>query len=1297
MKITTIADYIRHLTLGFVCANLALLSAYPKYVQADIAQVPLFITTGVEPNIVITWDDSVSMLASILVPGTRSGYYYWDTETASFAQDGVLHATPFENDFGTIIGSGEAVSLGDGLTLGIGNRTFDFDDGVINILPVDDDDDDGDTDPNISYLANNAGGTVNCAIPVQFACESAIAPFPQFAFARSAEHNRLWFNPEIDYVPYTSTNTHVFTDINPTAAPTDPTYGLSQVVTQLPGDLEYWDLTAYQQTTGVGGEFEVQKNMVIPSGTRMYDADSDSWITTTSNITVSETDNYAIRYFPATFYSTSSSLPSALGYTASAVLDGYDPFGSKNLYRYEIKPENFANSANYAAMIQNFANWFSYYRTRHGAARAGFSVAFGAIEDVRMDILPLNGDDPSGLDFDTRPLNMRSLSSADDKARLFDEMFTYAHNWGGTPNLAAHKHVGEQFQRTDADAPITHECQKNFVITFTDGYSTDFSINENDEIRVSLVTTPDMESPINTNGVDDYDSSSQALYTQFGAGSAPYKDNYGSTMADWAMYYYANNLRPDLPAGKVPVIKACKDGTAAPDQDCNTNLHLVTHVLTLNGQGDIFGVDIAATNDPYNNPPTWPKPDYSPRAMDDMFHATINSRGNMFDAHSPEEVTLAFENVLAEVLEDTTSATAVAASSYTLRSDAFIFQALFNSGDWSGDVIALPINSDGSLGSRDWSAADKLANKAANDRVILSYDPTTEQGIALRWNNLDSSQQQLLNVDPITGIGDTNGAARLAYLRGDQSQEEDNGGPFRNRSTVLGDIIHSTPNFVGPPAFPYPESLESASYSSFKLAHANRAPMLLVGANDGMLHIFKATANNQGGGEELLAYAPNLVFDKLNKLTNPDYVHQFYVNGPPTVIDAVLDDNQWHTVAVGSLGAGGKGYYALDITNANNAAETAAASTVLWEFTDPDLGYTIGQASVVKLPSGEWAAVFGNGYGSTNHQASLYVVDLASGDLISKFDTGVGDADNPNGLTSPVVVDINRDYIADYVYAGDLHGNLWKFDFSSQEVLFEAADNATTPNPQPITVLPAVGLNPHGDGQMIYFGTGKYFELEDNDVSAPKLQSFYAVIDDNTPPLAPMDRDDLLQQTIDIQASFTFPGAAAVDERTFDVRVTSDYALSPLMHKGWYLDLVPPSGVLEGERVINNPVLKDGKVIFTTTIPSNNPCDFGGSGWLMEFDAQDGGPLAQSPFDLNADGVIDETDLYNSGNLIQAIGGKQSKVGLPQTPTIVDAGRVEYKYVSGSTTTSGDGSSIEVTRESSEYNELKRLYWMQLQ
>lgn len=649
-----------------------------------------------------------------------------------------------------------------------------------------------------------------------------------------------------------------------------------------------------------------------------------------------------------------------------------------------------------------------------------------------------------------------------------------------------------------------------------------------------------------------------------------------------------------------------------------------------------------------------------------------------------------------KILERSGSFSSAALSSGFLSTDTKIYQAIFTTGSWKGQLLAFDIdqntgeiltNGGGPKGSL-WDAGTILNGMNwKTGRQVITYKPSNGTGIKFfipsdpdnpSDTELDPEQINALKINPQTFTTDNKWKKRIRWLRGHTKNEKANGGPFRDRDSILGDMIDSNPLLVAAPSFqyfPFTDGPES-DYNAFKVAQANRTPVVYVGANDGMLHAFNANT-----GVELLAYIPSKVYDNITQLTNPNYSHRYYVDGSPNAVD-VYYGGGWHTILVGGLGAGGQGFYALDVTNPSNFSEGNAANIVKWEFTDlddNDLGLTYSRPSIVRLANEKWAAVFGNGYNNTasdgnvssTGNAVLFIVDIETGTLIKKFDTEVGMAEDPlalgrpNGLATPSVIDVNGDSVADYIYVGDLFGNLWKIDVQAANPsqwgfahkqgntpvpLFVAKDAAN--NPQPITgTITASRIGGGLNQYQIYFGTGKYFETGDN--LDQSIQSFYAIRDDGS---STVGRNDLLEQTI-----ISEPG---------DFRITSNNPFIANSHKGWYLDLVV-GGLPVGERVISDPIYRQGKIIFTTIVPDSDPCEYGGTSWLMELDALGGSRLPFTPFDINNDGQFNNNDLVdytdNEGNTQQEVAsGMKSTVGLVSTPVILNAGNKEYKYMPGS-------------------------------
>ncbi len=686
-----------------------------------------------------------------------------------------------------------------------------------------------------------------------------------------------------------------------------------------------------------------------------------------------------------------------------------------------------------------------------------------------------------------------------------------------------------------------------------------------------------------------------------------------------------------------------------------------------------------------------------------------------FQVNNPAALGPALANVL-NTVAGVSSTASVVANSVALQTGTYIYQARFDSADWSGDLVAFPLNLNGSVMQAAWQAREMInTQNPSSERVVLTYNPeeNTDMGVAFRWDSLSDAQQSVLRSNPQTAAEETEetGQQRLNYLRGSHAEELQNGGVFRNREYVMGDIVNSEPAYVGAPPFFYPSSLDGggSTYDSFKSTHENRQPVLYVGGNDGMLHGVETAT-----GTEVMAYVPRSVYANLNQLTSVGYQesHRYFVDGSPTVGDAYLSGSGWRTVLVEGLRAGGKGLFALDVTNPVLFAENQAASLVLWDITVEDedfadLGYSYSRAAIVRLPDenndGKWVAIFGNGYGSASGNAVLYVVDLKTGERLARVEAHGGPG---NGLSSVAPVDVDGDFQVDYVYAGDLLGNIWRFEpetgnnASGWDVSFTQGNSATplfhatdvNGNALPITTRPEVGRHPNG-GYMVYFGTGKYFEIGDNTVHASPVNSFFGVWDkdDGTDEIQP---EHLQTQVVTGQ----------VAAHGYDLRLISKNLLvwhtgnglpsgDPVTsHMGWKLAL-PDSGEMQ----VTDSILHAERVIFTSLVPSDAACDFGGTGWLMEVDALSGGPAEDVVFDLNGDKLFDDDDLITvtddqGTETIVVPAGKKSEVGIIQKPVIMSAGSVEYKYASGS-----NQAQIEITVENPNDSDLGRQSWIQLQ
>jgi type IV pilus assembly protein PilY1 len=346
------------------------------------------------------------------------------------------------------------------------------------------------------------------------------------------------------------------------------------------------------------------------------------------------------------------------------------------------------------------------------------------------------------------------------------------------------------------------------------------------------------------------------------------------------------------------------------------------------------------------------------------------------------------------------------------------------------------------------------------------------------------------------------------------------------------------------------------------------------------------------------------------------------------------------------------------------------------------IGYTTPKPSLVLLNNGKWAAVISNGYESASGTAMLFLIDLSNGELIRAIDTEVGSSDLPNGLSSPIAVDTNNDRTADAVYAGDLQGNLWKFDLSStnSDNWTVAYEDGNTPKPlfttcetnevpctkhQTITAKPEVGYHPAG-GYMVYFGTGKYVDVSDNVMSAsPDIHTLYGIRDNG---VAITNLTSLVEQTI-LQESIV-PDTG----NDLRARITSNHAVDFTTQNGWYMRLIAPNNTKQGERIIARTLLRNDRLIITTLIPPQNSCTWGGSSWITEINALDGTPLDFPPIDINDDLQFTDADKVDYQGNLQVISAiKKISLGMVlSTPEIITHTVLsEGKYLNGTLGTIG--------------------------
>ncbi|THB75597.1 MAG: hypothetical protein D6B28_00090 [Gammaproteobacteria bacterium] len=1051
---------------------------------------------------------------------------------------------------------------------------------------------------------------------------------------RNHNYNVLYYNPEITYNPWAGADAAgnpMFSNADPAAAyndvanPGDGTINLTQ------------DITYVYERTGWGWWGTYISDTFYPA--RYY-----TWTDTDGDGEVEDSDTHDVVEIKA---------------AVATYTGGIDRSDCAS-----------APTCTYAEEIQNFANWYQFYRKREYVAKA----AMGNI--IQSNTSSFMG---MGVFNDGHLVDVVDMSVAATKIPFLEYTYDFECQMASTPGRYAMRETGRYFEGTDGfTSPILSaanggSCQQNFNIFLTDGFWNG-----------------------NSPGVGDTDGDNDTEYD-----GGVYAHTSQNTLADVAMHYYERDLSAlsDL----VPT---------TPGVDEADHQHLVTYGVAFGVKGSLD----PETQDPSDPGFAWTDPtvDGSPDSykIDDLWHAAYNGRGLYLNAQNPQELVSSMEAALSNIDDRQGSAAAVAFNTNTLTTGSSVFLVLFNSNRWSGHVYKYGLDPiTGAVSTTiDWEASAVLDARdlTADPRIILTHNGT--DGTPFKWTNLTSAQKDDFRTNPAGGTdNDTKAEARFDYIRGDRTNERA-GYNFRTRSSRLGDIVHSNPVYVGPPSMSWPSSTPFPvldTYGDWQDLSAvkNRTPVLYVGANDGMMHGFRAS-----DGKEIFAYVPSNLFstattEGLHYLADPAYLHRYYVDLPPTVTDAYVKVDPagaaaWRTLLIGGQRAGGKALFAIDITYPTNFTDANAANLVLWEFTESDLGHTYSEPTVALMNNGKWAVIFGNGYNdSGSGEAQLFIVYLeggldgtwTSGTDYIKITTSSGSAGDRNGLSTPAVIDTNDDGTADRVYAGDLYGDLWAFDISdtSDSNWDVAYKRGSTPKPvydglstQPITVEPIVANHPTVSGTspnyMVYFGTGQY--LVDGDKTSTDSQTFYGIWDVGIKELV---RTNLVQQTFE-------SGFAS------NVRVLSDNdvpytATGGSKRYGWYIDL--PAST---ERVVVNPAMRGEIVYFNTLISSSDPCTYGGSGWLMGVDMLTGGRPDPSNviFDVNEDGVVDNSDLLtNDGGAITnaAAGGIQYAEGIPAESAFLG----DYQYTPGTNTDAGDDIKVNKIQDLGD-SETGRLSWEEI-
>lgn len=899
----------------------------------------------------------------------------------------------------------------------------------------------------------------------------------------------------------------------------------------------------------------------------------------------------------------------------------------------------------YNEEMTNFANWYAYYRTRMQMMKSSSAHAFNPLDDkIRVGLMTINeavADDPADADSDVAGTYLKindftgSTNLSTGHKQTWLERLYNVNSTLKTPLREALSKVGRVYAGKATDVglpvgdPVQLSCQQNFTLLTTDGYW----------------NGPTGKRLDNTTDVGNQDGGTTPRPQKEGAGVS-------NSLADVAYYYYKTDLRDSALSNCTAESGSdvCLNDVKATASDSNPQQHMTTYTLGLGVIGDLAytpDYKTATSGDFFdlkNGSKNWPYPNQNqPTAVDDLWHAAVNGYGTYYSAQNKEQLSKGIEALLTDItsVKGSNSAIALNDASPDVGGDAeyaYIAQYI-NHGTgqgWSGNLYARELIATGSGASITASLSPNVtwcvesldavtglnpvnactpnattgltAKVAANTDTRTIYTNVGGSLTSFEYGNLNATQKAYFDAsylstrlsqwasyspEQITKINSAavEGVSLVNYLRGqygfDDRSTNDLSAPlvpndnrlYRMRNKVLGDIVESDPEYVGKTVFNYVD----AGYAAYAATTVSRDKTVYIGANDGMLHAFNADT-----GEERWAFVPTAVMPNLWRLADKNYQHANYINGEMTIADIQVG-GVWKTILVSGFGQGGRGYFALDITN-------PSTPQLLWEVDSltpsfNDLGYSFGKPVVTKKADGTWVVLLTSGYNNTSPgdgKGHLFVVNANSGALLTNISTGVGDTTTPSGLAqvSLYAISPNTNNQALKVYGGDLLGNLWRFDINTSTVskltnLVSASNDA-----QPVTSAPAVARIK--GKPVLFLGTGKYLESADRLAVNYKPQTMYAIKDSGAT-IANL-RTTLVAQTLSATGTTT--------------KTATSNAVDWGLKNGWYIDFIDA-----GERQILKPKLAVGILTVATVIPPTGTCDINGRGWKYILDYKTGSPL----------------------------------------------------------------------------------------
>ncbi len=1042
---------------------------------------------------------------------------------------------------------------------------------------------------------------------------------------RSPDVNPIFYNPDKRYLPwFKADGSGRMPNANPAAALWDP------VITNATFNLSINYL-----------DYSVGKKK------------NDQRIKTTWSRTNSTQASETLDFYPGAVYRL----------TANA-----DPTKTANYQRYDVNDmggnhaapgDKNANRTDCAGKrctqaeeLQNFANWFTYYRMRETLTKAAVGETFTQFKDkLRVGWARINNDTAVKIDGSAKTY-ARIETEANggplrplDAARL-NKILTGVYkiaSWPSTPLRFAVRDVGNYFSRTSdpAGSPWLTDptnssseklaCRRSVNVLMTDGYYND----KTSDVGIG-----------NVDGVDGpkWPNAPKGAQDHYIA-KRPYDDapnKFSTTLSDVAMKYFVNDLDTNIDNKVVPL-----------PNDIAYWQHLTQFMVGLGVTGTLDSstrqskdkVIEAITKGDLS----WPDPTAGePQKIDDMWHASFDTGGDFHSARDVTELTSALANAFDSASGNEAKEAGVATASAYVVAGNVKYVPKYKPGAWWGDLEAWPLSIDGEQGDTAlWLASDVMPLPTI--RNLYTWQGS-KPSVLFTWDTMDTATRNLVGSEALTKYtrGDETNTGQEGVFR-QRFPKLDKGG---NKLAPLGDLVNSPPVLVkGLVDLGY-ESLSGhdKDYPAYvKLKKDRTDGVIFVGGNDGILHAFRSS-----DGKEVYGFLPRAGLSQLKTIASKDYgkttnFHRFVVDGPLAESDAFITppgatSAEWSNLLIGTMGAGGKSIFALHVPTQSKGTQfepvDLGANTVMWEVngdTDKDIGYVFADLAVGKIKGGGWKAFVGNGVYSTNGNAVLLVIDLETGVV----DRLVVDSTGSTGLMGvSLIKDVNTQEVVG-AYAGDLKGNLWRIEikgdkdfkvgFDGKSPLFHATADVKGDVSQPITIAPSMVLHPEF-GRVVLFGTGRL--IDETDSGAKGTQTFYGVWDttkvgeSSDGKASPFDKVGVDRTALQVQTTTTDP----IKTKNGTYFAVTTKAVDWKTQLGWLMDLPFPR-----QRVIFPAYVLAGEFVFiSTSVPATEAaiCEAtSGAGYNYLLKAADGTAMTEATYDTNGDGKIDEDDLIAGGFL----------------------------------------------------------------